>query len=105
MQTITASCVLRRKLLRPAVEHSRAEFIASIGEKPRSVTTREAARKQLAGRFQAEHARSGYETYLVSLEPETPGKQQASFPTGATPVGTVASVESCLMKEACGQGD
>lgn len=58
------------------------EFIASIGGKPTSVTTREAARKQLAGRFQAEHARNGYGTYLVSLKPK---EEAVLISTGAPP--------------------
>ena len=45
------------------------EFIASIGGKPTSIVTREAARRTLAGRFREEHARNGYGTYLVSLKP------------------------------------
>ncbi|KAF3761726.1 acyl-CoA N-acyltransferase [Cryphonectria parasitica EP155] len=63
------------------------EFIASIGGKPTSVTTREAARQQLAGRFQAEHARNGYGTYLVGLKPETAA---VAPPAGGTPIGTVS---------------
>jgi RimJ/RimL family protein N-acetyltransferase len=45
------------------------EFIASIGGKPTSITTRATAQKQLQGRFRTEHARNGYGTYLVSLKP------------------------------------
>lgn len=56
------------------------EFIQSIGGKPTSITTREAARKLLAGRFRAEHQRNGYGTYLVSL---VQGAQEL-------PVGTVS---------------
>jgi RimJ/RimL family protein N-acetyltransferase len=47
------------------------EFIASIGGKPTSITTRAVAQTQLQGRFQSEHARNGYGTYLVSLKPST----------------------------------
>jgi len=73
------------------------EFIASIGGKPTSITTREAARKQLAGRFRNEHARNGYGTYLVSLKPESPAettsdtgkKDVTALLAAATPVGTV----------------
>ena len=49
--------------------HNTPEFIASIGGLPTSITTREAARTLLAGRFRDEHARNGYGTYLVSLKP------------------------------------
>jgi GNAT superfamily N-acetyltransferase len=45
------------------------EFIESIGGVATSINNREAARKQLAGRFRTEHARNGYGTYLVSLKP------------------------------------
>ncbi|KAL9531368.1 hypothetical protein SMMN14_05202 [Sphaerulina musiva] len=48
------------------------EFIASIGGKPTSITTTEAARKLIENRFQAEYARNGYGTYLVSLNEEEP---------------------------------
>jgi RimJ/RimL family protein N-acetyltransferase len=47
------------------------EFIASIGGKPTSITTRATAQNQLQGRFRIEHARNGYGTYLVSLKPST----------------------------------
>lgn len=66
------------------------EFIASIGGKPTSVTTREAARKQLAGRFQSEHARNGYGTYLVSLKDGREDTQADNPLASATPIGTVS---------------
>lgn len=44
-------------------------FLASIGGKPTSITTRAAAEALLSGRFRAEHASNGYGTYLVSLRP------------------------------------
>ena len=47
------------------------EFIASIGGKPTSITTRSAAEALLSGRFRAEHARNGYGTLLVSLKPSS----------------------------------
>lgn len=47
------------------------EFIASIGGKPTSITTRSAAEALLSGRFRAEHARNGYGTLLVSLRPSS----------------------------------
>lgn len=59
------------------------EFIASIGGKPTSVVTREAARVQLAGRFRAEHARNGYGTYLINLKPQSPSEEPR-------PIGTVS---------------
>lgn len=73
-------------------------FIASIGGKPTSTTTREAAHELLAGRFRAEHARNGYGTYLVSLKPEEqqlPQEDGGSGSSGplvasATPIGTVS---------------
>ncbi|KAL0262417.1 hypothetical protein SLS55_003863 [Diplodia seriata] len=61
------------------------EFIASIGGKPTSVTTRAAAQALIAGRFRAEHARNGYGTYLVSLKPAPPPPP----PTNATTTTTV----------------
>ena len=59
------------------------EFIASIGGKPTSVTSRDAARAQLAGRMRADHARNGYGTYLVSLKPSVDADQQRAMPGGA----------------------
>ncbi|KAJ1337321.1 [ribosomal protein S5]-alanine N-acetyltransferase [Microdochium nivale] len=43
------------------------EFIASIGGKPTSITTREASQAYIANRFAKEHARNGYGTWLVVL--------------------------------------
>ncbi|KAF9630011.1 Acyl-CoA N-acyltransferase [Lasiodiplodia theobromae] len=67
------------------------EFIASIGGKPTSITTPDAARKMIENRFVAEHARNGYGTYLVSLKPpgatETPGEDDFA---NSTPIGTVS---------------
>ncbi|EFX05599.1 including n-acetylases of ribosomal protein [Grosmannia clavigera kw1407] len=57
------------------------EFISSIGGKPTSITTREAARKRLATRFVEEHSRNGYGTYLVSLKPTTDADQTLSSAT------------------------
>ncbi|KAH7021011.1 GNAT domain-containing protein [Microdochium trichocladiopsis] len=48
------------------------EFIASIGGKPTSITTRDAARAYIRNRFVAEHARNGYGTYLVVLRLPVP---------------------------------
>lgn len=45
------------------------EFIASIGGRPTSITTRDAARTMLATRFPADLARNGYGTFLVCLKP------------------------------------
>ncbi|KAK3388053.1 including n-acetylases of ribosomal protein [Podospora didyma] len=60
------------------------EFVATCGQT--TITSREAARKLLAGRFRDEHARNGYGTFLVSLKSttETPPSLATS-----TPVGTV----------------
>ncbi|KAI8811335.1 including n-acetylases of ribosomal protein [Cladochytrium replicatum] len=55
------------------------EFIASIGGKPTSITTRAAAESLLSGRFRAEHARNGYGTFLVSLRPAAEAEQTPSF--------------------------
>lgn len=69
------------------------EFIASIGGEPTAVTTREAARARLAGRFRDEHARNGYGTYLVSLKPDTvipPSTLAQDKLAEATPIGTVS---------------
>ncbi|KAB2570613.1 hypothetical protein DBV05_g10716 [Lasiodiplodia theobromae] len=67
------------------------EFIASIGGKPTSITTPDAACKMIENRFVAEHARNGYGTYLVSLKPpgatETPGEDDFA---NSTPIGTVS---------------
>lgn len=65
------------------------EFIASNGGKPTLVTTREASRERLSGRFRDEHARNGYGTYLISLKPEAKGQGQASL-AESTPAGTVS---------------
>ncbi|KAJ9161043.1 Including n-acetylases of ribosomal protein [Coniochaeta hoffmannii] len=65
-------------------------FIASIGGKPTSITTREAARNLLAGRFQAEHARNGYGTYLVSLKSESPLAHGSNPLSSSIPIGTVS---------------
>lgn len=60
------------------------EFIANNGKTP--VTNRDIARRQLEGRFRAEHARNGYGTYLFSLRnPSNPDSLEA-----ATPIGTVS---------------
>ncbi|KAL1634268.1 hypothetical protein SLS58_010741 [Diplodia intermedia] len=82
------------------------EFIASIGGKPTSITTRAAAEALLAGRFRAEHARNGYGTYLVSLKPSAPPNNATVNPpaddddtttppfsqrlAACTPIGTVS---------------
>lgn len=77
------------------------EFIASIGGKPTAITSPEAARKLIENRFQAEYARNGYGTYLVSLKtlPDDPtphGSEQgqsvdapSTFEIGE-PIGTVS---------------
>lgn len=66
------------------------EFIANNGKT--SITTREAARETLAGRFRDEHARNGFGTYLVSLKnsEEEPSGDKI---TSATPVGTVSMMK------------
>ncbi|KAL1616265.1 hypothetical protein SLS54_008558 [Diplodia seriata] len=80
------------------------EFIASIGGKPTSITTRAAAQAVIAGRFRAEHARNGYGTYLVSLKPAPSPLTNATTTTtvdppaddfserlaACTPIGTVS---------------
>lgn len=66
------------------------ELIASIGGKPTSVTTREAARKRLAGRFREEHARNGYGTFLFSLKLEIDGSSGVATATTPIPIGTVS---------------
>ncbi|KAK0608985.1 hypothetical protein DIS24_g12617 [Lasiodiplodia hormozganensis] len=67
------------------------EFIASIGGKPTSITTPEAARKLIENRFDAEHARNGYGTYLVSLKPPTAdGTDEEENKASSTPIGTVS---------------
>ena len=65
-------------------------FIACVGGKPTSITTREAARNLIAGRFQAEHARNGYGTYLVSLKSESPPADGSNPLPSSTPIGTVS---------------
>src|SRR6478609_3935735 len=70
------------------------EFIASIGGKPTSIVTREAARRLLTNAFPGDHARNGHGTYLVSLKPaeysvETPEDIMATLKV-ATPIGTVS---------------
>jgi RimJ/RimL family protein N-acetyltransferase len=67
-------------------------FIASIGGQPTSITTREAARAVLAGRFQAEHARNGYGIYLMSLKPASASTEadDRNPLAAATPLGTVS---------------
>ncbi|KAK0741517.1 acyl-CoA N-acyltransferase [Schizothecium vesticola] len=45
------------------------EFLASIGGRPTSITTRAAARNLLATKLPADLARNGYGTYLVCLRP------------------------------------
>ncbi|KAL1627244.1 hypothetical protein SLS56_006483 [Neofusicoccum ribis] len=67
-------------------------FIASIGGKPTSITTRAAAEALLSGRFRAEHARNGYGTLLVSRKPDAP-PTTSDVPTllaASTPIGTVS---------------
>ena len=73
------------------------EFIASIGGSPTSITTRDAARALLAGRFRDEHARNGYGTYLILLKPEQSENEgiYESLPFqdragSSIPVGTVS---------------
>ncbi|OIW27106.1 including n-acetylases of ribosomal protein [Coniochaeta ligniaria NRRL 30616] len=66
-------------------------FIASVGGRPTSITTRESAHIQLAGRFRAEHVRNGYGTYLISLRPDPEHNAHADSPlTSATPIGTLS---------------
>ncbi|KAK1774090.1 acyl-CoA N-acyltransferase [Copromyces sp. CBS 386.78] len=62
------------------------EFIASNGNIKTPITTRDVARRQLEGRFRAEHARNGYGTYLFSLRNPANPDDLAS----ATPIGTVS---------------
>lgn len=72
------------------------EFIASIGGKPTSITTRGAAEALIAGRFRAEHARNGYGMFLVSLKsstPDYPADSSAPFSEHlekCKPIGTVS---------------
>lgn len=70
------------------------EFIASIGGTPTSITTTEAARQYIERRFQAEHSRNGYGTYLVSLKPASPdvysGDSFGDVLKGCSPIGTVS---------------
>ncbi|KAK3946558.1 acyl-CoA N-acyltransferase [Pseudoneurospora amorphoporcata] len=62
------------------------EFIASNGKTP--ITTRNVARRQLEGRFRAEHARNSYSTYFFSLRnPSNPSNLSS-----ATPIGTVSLI-------------
>ncbi|KAK0651007.1 including n-acetylases of ribosomal protein [Cercophora newfieldiana] len=66
------------------------EFIASIGGHPTTITTRDVARKVLAGRFRDEHARNGYGTYLVSLkDANSHGQDRLAAFRSATPIGTI----------------
>ncbi|KAK3401315.1 acyl-CoA N-acyltransferase [Sordaria brevicollis] len=60
------------------------EFISANGKT--SITTRSIARRQLEGRFRAEHARNGYGTYLFSLRSPT----NPNSLSDATPIGTVS---------------
>ncbi|KFX93406.1 hypothetical protein O988_06840 [Pseudogymnoascus sp. VKM F-3808] len=70
------------------------QFIASIGGKPTSITTTEAAREYIVNRFEAEHSKNGYGTYLVSLKPDSSDQSSdATFAEtlkGCTPIGTVS---------------
>lgn len=71
-------------------------FIASIGGKPTSITTRGAAEALISGRFRAEHARNGYGMFLVSLKAPTSGASEDDpVPFSAhldkcKPIGTVS---------------
>lgn len=58
------------------------EFIASIGGRPTSITTRDAARTMLATRFPADLARNGYGTFLVCLKPTSPEEELEPEPVG-----------------------
>ncbi|KAK3373026.1 including n-acetylases of ribosomal protein [Lasiosphaeria ovina] len=64
------------------------EFIASCGGSPTPITSRDAARARLAGRFRAEHARNGYGTLLVSLK--TAPSDNGDGNGNGIPIGTVA---------------
>lgn len=68
------------------------EFIASIGGKPTSITTREASQAYIANRFVKEHARNGYGTWVVVLNDENdqPGGPASSEPGNGKIVGTVS---------------
>ena len=73
------------------------EFITSIGGKPTPITTRQAARALMRGRFLSEHARNGYGNYLILLKPgegeSDASRKDLSFQERAancTPVGTVS---------------
>jgi RimJ/RimL family protein N-acetyltransferase len=63
------------------------EFIA--GEGKTEITTREAARNRLAGRFREEHAR-GFGGYLVSLKGDQDSEDKLA---SSTPVGTVSMMK------------
>ncbi|KAH7063028.1 including n-acetylases of ribosomal protein [Macrophomina phaseolina] len=71
------------------------EFIASIGGKPTSVTTRDAARALLEGRFRAEHARNGYGTYLVSLKSSASEAPTASHPDDGEEIPFAERLSRC----------
>ncbi|KAI0743841.1 acyl-CoA N-acyltransferase [Daedaleopsis nitida] len=73
----------------------------ALGGKPTSITTRDAARKHIATRFAAWHARNGYGQYLISLKPSSPSASEsepripadAPFPerlARCKPIGTVS---------------
>lgn len=61
------------------------KFIASIGGRPTSITTRDAARNMLATRLPADFARNGYGTFLLCLRP-SPDTPEIADPE---PVGIV----------------
>lgn len=70
------------------------EFIASIGGHPTTITTRDVARKVLAGRFPEEHARNGFGTYLVSLKGgESDGQDKLAALRASTPIGTIGLMQ------------
>ena len=77
------------------------EFITSIGGKPTPITTRQAARALMRGRFLSEHAHNGYGNYLILLKPGEGehGGSDGNLPfqeraASCTLVGTV-----CLLRD------
>ncbi|RKU46378.1 hypothetical protein DL546_004003 [Coniochaeta pulveracea] len=64
------------------------EYLANNGKT--SITTREAARKTIAGRYREEHARNGFGIYLVSLKGDHQAEDKLA---SSTPIGTVSMMK------------
>lgn len=81
------------------------QFIASIGGKPTSITTREAAARYIKRRFASEHKRNGYGTYIIVLKPDVQLEASNNSNNSNSNKGPSTASKDEVQKEALQQQD